>query len=47
MIRKSAARNKSAQLEKIDKLISERLPDKNILDILTETEKWLDLHKTI
>jgi predicted Zn-dependent peptidase len=45
MIRKSAARNKSAQLEKIDKLISERLPDKNILDILTETEKWLDLHK--
>jgi len=36
---------KPAALAKIDTLISQRLPPTNILDILAETESWLDLHR--
>lgn len=32
-------------LAKIDKILTTRLPEKNILDILVESEGWLDLHK--
>lgn len=45
IIKKSEARIKPAGLDKVDKLITERLLEKNILDILTETETWLNLHK--
>ncbi len=34
-----------AELEKLDALITERLPEVSIIDTLTDTEKWLDLHK--
>ncbi|MCH7313121.1 Tn3 family transposase [Acinetobacter sp. ANC 3882] len=45
IIRKQTAQAKPATLDRIDKQLTERLPEKNILDILVETEKWLDLHK--
>nr|WP_289113913.1 Tn3 family transposase [uncultured Halomonas sp.] len=32
-------------LAEIDKQLSQNLPEKNILDILVEAEKWLGLHK--
>ncbi len=35
----------SAAQKKLDQLITERLPEKNILDILIESENWLNLHK--
>jgi TnpA family transposase len=33
-----------AALKKLDNMITERLPEQNILDVLIETESWLDLH---
>jgi TnpA family transposase len=36
---------KPAILTEVDKMLTERLPKKNILDILVEAESWLDLHK--
>ncbi|WYH43322.1 Tn3 family transposase [Teredinibacter turnerae] len=34
-----------AELQKLDALITENLPEVSIIDILTDTEKWLGLHK--
>ncbi|GAA6170301.1 Tn3 family transposase [Sessilibacter corallicola] len=34
-----------AELEKLDALITERLPEVSIIDTLSDTEKWLGLHK--
>lgn len=34
-----------AELRKLDALITENLPEVSITDILTDTEKWLGLHK--
>ncbi|MAZ88849.1 MAG: Tn3 family transposase [Cellvibrionaceae bacterium] len=34
-----------AELQKLDALITENLPEVSITDILTDTEKWLGLHK--
>lgn len=34
-----------AELKKLDELITENLPEVSIIDILTDTEKWLGLHK--
>ncbi|MBX9899211.1 MAG: Tn3 family transposase [Burkholderiaceae bacterium] len=45
ILRKHAKDAKPEALEKIDKILTERLPEKNILDILVESEGWLDLHK--
>lgn len=45
VIRRLGASAKPAALDRIDKQLTARLPEKNILDILVETEKWLDLHK--
>jgi TnpA family transposase len=36
---------KPAALAQVDKELTARLPEKNILDILVESEGWLDLHK--
>lgn len=45
ILRKHAKDAKPEALEKIDKILTTRLPEKNILDILVESEGWLDLHK--
>jgi TnpA family transposase len=45
VIRKHAKTAKPAALDRIDQQISARLPPKNILDILVESERWLDLHR--
>lgn len=37
--------SKPAALDQIDKQLAARLPEKNILDILVESEGWLNLHK--
>lgn len=39
------AEQPQADLQKLDKLITENLPEVSIIDILTDTEKWLGLHK--
>jgi TnpA family transposase len=44
-IRKNSKEEEPAALERIDKLLPDRLPKKNILDILVESERWLNLHK--
>jgi hypothetical protein len=44
VIRKHAKKVKPAALARIDQQVSMRLPPKNILDILVESERWLDLH---
>lgn len=45
ILRKHAKDAKPEALERIDKILTTRLPEKNILDILVESEGWLDLHK--
>lgn len=45
IIRKHAKEEQPAALRRIDRLLTDKLPQKNILDILVETERWLDLHK--
>lgn len=45
ILRKHAKDAKPEALEQIDKVLASRLPEKNILDILVESEGWLDLHK--
>lgn len=45
ILRKHAKEEKPAALDHIDKQLAKRLPEKNILDILVESEGWLDLHK--
>ena len=45
IIRKHAKEEEPVALERIDKLLTDKLPKKNILDILVESERWLDLHK--
>ena|GEM_PF-7131544 len=45
ILRKHAKDAKPEALEKIDKILTTRLPEKNILDILVESDGWLDLHK--
>jgi hypothetical protein len=45
VIRKHAKDDKPIALEQIDGLLSQRLPKKNILDVIVEAERWLDLHK--
>lgn len=39
------AEQPQADLQKLDDLITENLPEVSIIDILTDTEKWLGLHK--
>lgn len=45
ILRKHTKDVKPATLDHIDKQLTARLPEKNILDILVESESWLDLHK--
>ena len=45
LIRRPETRTPSAALKKLDQTITERLPEQNILDVLTETERWLNLHQ--
>ena len=45
VLRKHNKDVKPAALDHIDKELTARLPEKNILDILVEAETWLDLHK--
>jgi len=45
IIHKHSKDTKPAALDQIDKHLTARLPEKNILDILVEAEGWLDLHK--
>ncbi len=45
IIHKHSKDTKPAALDQIDKQLTTRLPEKNILDILVEAEGWLDLHK--
>lgn len=44
-LKKSPARKNNAELEKLDALITSRMPQTNILDVLIESEKWLELTK--
>jgi hypothetical protein len=43
VIRKKQRLDIPPELKKLDKLMSSRLPETNILDILVEMESWLDL----
>lgn len=45
VIRKSSKQAAPAALLRVDQQLTARLAPKNILDILVETERWLDLHK--
>jgi len=45
VIRRGERPKPSPELQVIDELIREQMKDASILDVLTETEKWLDLHK--
>ncbi|WP_136419061.1 Tn3 family transposase [Herbaspirillum sp. ST 5-3] len=45
ILRKQDKEAKPAALDDVDRLLLERIPEKNILDILVESESWLDLHK--
>ncbi len=45
ILRKHDKDAKPAALDYIDKQLAARLPEKNILDILVESEGWLDLHR--
>lgn len=45
ILRKHGKDARPAALDYIDKQLAARLPEKNILDILVESEGWLDLHK--
>ncbi|MDR3409965.1 MAG: Tn3 family transposase [Formivibrio sp.] len=45
ILRKHTKNAKPAALDYVDKQLTARLPEKNILDILVEAEGWLDLHK--
>lgn len=44
-IRPIRAQQPKAELERLDDLLTERLPEASIVDTLTDTEKWLGLHK--
>ena len=35
----------SSAIQRLDEAMTERLPSTNIVDVLTDTETWLDLHK--
>jgi TnpA family transposase len=45
VLRKQSREARPVALDYIDKQLLARLPEKNILDILVESEGWLDLHK--
>jgi TnpA family transposase len=45
VIRRAEQQKPSPELEVIDEAIRSQMKDVSILDVLTETEKWLDLHK--
>lgn len=45
VIHKHEKTSESADLKKLDQAIKERMLEKNILDVLIETESWLNLHK--
>jgi TnpA family transposase len=45
ILRRSAKDEKSRRLAEVDKELTRRLEEKNILDILVEAEGWPDLHK--
>lgn len=45
VIRKNSKQAASAALLRVDQQLTARLTPKNILDILVEGERWLDLHK--
>lgn len=45
VIRRGERTKPSPELQVIDEAIREQMKDASILDVLTETEKWLDLHK--
>jgi len=45
VIRKNSKQAASAALLRVDEQLTARLAPKNILDILVEGERWLDLHK--
>ncbi|MCP3656695.1 MAG: Tn3 family transposase [Herbaspirillum sp.] len=45
VIRRAERQKPPAELEAVDEAIRSQLTDASILDVLTETEKWLDLHK--
>ncbi|MCX7257985.1 MAG: DUF4158 domain-containing protein, partial [Polaromonas sp.] len=45
VIRKHSKETTSAALLRVDQQLTARLAPKNILDILVEGERWLDLHK--
>lgn len=45
VIRRGERSKSSPELQVIDEMIRDQMKDASILDVLTETEKWLDLHK--
>lgn len=45
ILRKHTKDAKPESLDQIDKELTSRLQEKNILDLLVESESWLDLHK--
>lgn len=45
MIRRADRQKPPAELEAIDQAITAQMNEASILDVLTETEKWLDLHR--
>lgn len=44
VLRRYKADSPSTELKKLDEKITEYLPQSSIIDILTDTEKWLNLH---
>lgn len=45
VIRRAERNKPPPELEVVDEAIRSQMTDASILDVLTETEKWLDLHK--
>jgi len=45
VIRRAERQKPPAELDAVDDAIRSQMTDASILDVLTETEKWLDLHK--
>ena len=45
VIRRAERQKPPPELEMVDEAIRAQMKDASILDVLTETEKWLDLHR--
>lgn len=44
VLRRHKAELPTSELKKLDELITQTLPQTSIIDVLTDTEKWLNLH---